>query len=143
MFHSGTDVVSLKRQASTSENLLETKVRRTSGGRPKTADYDESVKALIISAISYYRANLSSVRAFPDLATEQLMLSEVWKFVCNRVKAMASITPQIAKLVKSILSTCSLTFIFTRLRAAVPSFVENSSRRLVLLSKVFLALKVE
>jgi hypothetical protein len=76
-------------------------MRRTSSGRPKAADYDDSMKALIISAISYYRANLSSACAFPDIASEAHMLSEVWKYSCAQVETTLAITPQIAKLVKS------------------------------------------
>lgn len=93
----------MKRRSSESsfDSLKETKISRTSSGRPKAADYDDSLKALIFSAISYYRANLSSVCAFPDIATEALMLSQVWRFVCKQMDATVTITPQIAKLVKS------------------------------------------
>jgi Domain of unknown function (DUF6532) len=90
----------LKRRQSSFESLKETKIRRTSSGRPKAADYNDSLKALIVSAIGYYRANLSSSCAFPDIATEAEMLSEVWKFTCTRFESTAAITPQITKLVK-------------------------------------------
>ena len=96
------NVVSLKRCASSSNSFKETKICRTSSGHPKTTNYDDTVKALIILAISYYRANLSSIREFPDVTMEAVMLSEV----CDRVDTTITITPYIAKLVKS----CSLHF---------------------------------
>lgn len=95
----------MKRRPSSSsaESLKETKIRRTSGssGRPKAADYDDSDKALIISAISYYRANLSSACAFPDIGTEAEIVTKVWNFTCTELEATVSLTPRIAKLVKS------------------------------------------
>lgn len=101
--------ISLKRRLSSSESLIETKIRRTSSGRPKAADYDDSLKALIVSAISFYRANLSSACAFPDIATEAGMLTEVWKFACKELEVETeTITPQIAKLVKSTVLSFSL-----------------------------------
>jgi Domain of unknown function (DUF6532) len=101
----------LKRRASTSDSLKEAKVRRTSSGRPKAADYDESVKAIIVSAISYYRAHLSTFRAFPDGAVEATMLSEIWKGACREFDTSIAITPQIAKLVKSTLDPTRTVFI--------------------------------
>ena len=105
---STADVAGLKRRRSSADSLVVTKILRTSsGGRPKAADYDDSLKALILSAISYYRANLSSLCAFPDIATEAEMLTQVWKFTCAQLETTASLTPQIAKLVW--LSPLSLT----------------------------------
>ena len=73
------------------------------------ADYDDSLKALIFSAISFYKANLSSASAFPDIATEAGMLTEVWKFACKEVEVeMETITLQMAKLVKSTVLSFSL-----------------------------------
>ena len=100
------------------DSLIETKIARTSSGRPKAADYDESLKAVILSAISYYRANLSSACAFPDIAMEALMLTEVWKFTCMQLETTTSLTPQIAKLVRlsPLLSpSVCLPFIIARL----------------------------
>jgi hypothetical protein len=85
---------------SSTDSLAETKIQKTSSGRPKAADYEEALKALILSAISYYRANLSSACAFPEIATEAEMLTEVWKFTCTQLETTASLTPQIAKLVR-------------------------------------------
>lgn len=95
------DIVSLKRKLSSCDSLKETKISKTSGGRPKAADYDDSSKALIVSAISLYRSNLSTVSAFPDMAKEAEMLGQAWRDTCTQLEIIASITPQIAKLVKS------------------------------------------
>jgi hypothetical protein len=91
---------SLKRRASSCESLKETKVQRTSSGRPKAADYDDSDKALILSAISHYRTELGTDTAFPDMAKEAEMLGQVWQEACVRLDITGPITPRIAKLVK-------------------------------------------
>ena len=90
----------LKRRPSSCESLKETKIQRTSSGRPKAADYDDSDKALIVSAISYYRTELGTVMAFPDIAKEAEMLGQVWQVACARLDIIGPITPRIAKLVK-------------------------------------------
>ena len=94
-------MVGLKRRPSSTNSLKETKVRRTSSGRPKAADYDDSTKAILLAAISYYRANLSSYCAFPDITTEASMLAEIWKATLKIHETSATLTPKIAKLVKS------------------------------------------
>ena len=88
----------LKRRAS-SESLKETKFQRTSSGRPKAADYDDSDKALILLAISHYRTELGTVTAFPDIAKGAEMLGQVWQDACMCLDISVPITPQIAKLV--------------------------------------------
>ncbi|KAF8804477.1 hypothetical protein BYT27DRAFT_7225209 [Phlegmacium glaucopus] len=93
------DLVTLKRRAPSCDSLKELKVLRTSSGRPKAADYDDTTKALIINAISNYRSNISTVSAFPDNAREAEMLSQVWKDACVKLDIGAHITPRIAKLV--------------------------------------------
>jgi hypothetical protein len=100
----------LKRRASSCESLKETKIQKTSSGRPKAADYDDSDKALILSAISHYRTELGTVTAFPDNAKEAEMLGQVWQEACVRLDITGSITPRIAKLVRfSRLSHLSVT----------------------------------
>ena len=94
----------LKCRAS-SESLKETKFQRTSSGRPKATDYDNSDKALILLAISHYRTELETVTAFPDIAKGAEMLGQVWQDACMRLDISAPITPQIAKLVK-FCNTC-------------------------------------
>ena len=63
------------------------------------------------------------------------MLSEVWKYSCMQLETTAAITPQIAKIVKSLLWVVSSAviikfFFFGRLRAVVPSSVGSSSQKL-------------
>ena len=95
-----TGIVTLKRRASSCDSLKESKIHRTSSGRPKAADYDDSAKSLIVMAIARYRSNLAAVSPFPDIAKEAEMVGQVWRDACVRLDITAAITPQMAKLVK-------------------------------------------
>ena len=81
----------LKHRASC-ESLKETKFQRTSSGRPKAANYDDSDKALILLAISHYRTELGTVSAFPDITKGAEMLGQVWQDACMRLDISAPIT---------------------------------------------------
>ncbi|KAF8237061.1 hypothetical protein L208DRAFT_1249518 [Tricholoma matsutake] len=101
----------LKWQASSCDSLRDLKVLKTSSGRPKAADYNDTMKALILVAISNYRSNISMVSAFPDNAKESEVLAQVWKDVCVQLDIEAHITPRIAKLIKCFFQLYKLTYI--------------------------------
>lgn len=98
---SAGDTTLKRRRASSCDSLKEIKIQKSSSGRPKAADYDDSDKALILSAISYYRTEIGTAAAFLDIAKEAEMLGQVWQDACMHFDITVPITPRIAKLVKS------------------------------------------
>jgi hypothetical protein len=107
----------LKWRASSCDSLRDLKVLKTSSGRPKAADYNDTIKALILAAISNYRSNISTVSAFPDNAKESEILAQVWKDACVQLDIEAHITPRIAKLVKCFCRLYKLPYINSSLAA--------------------------
>ena len=69
-------------------------------------NYNDSDKALILLAISYYRTELATNTAFPDLAKEADMLGQAWQDACVCLDINGGITPQIAKLVNFSQDLC-------------------------------------
>lgn len=90
----------LKWWASSCDSFRDLKVLKTLSGCPKAADCNDTMKALILAAISNYQSNISMVSAFPDNAKDLEILAQVWKDACVQLDIEAHITPQIAKLVK-------------------------------------------
>ena len=73
---------------------------KTSGGRPKAGDYDDTLKRAILIAAAEFRCNISTVQAFPDSKQEHEILGIAWEEACSRIQLdVPSLTPSIAKLV--------------------------------------------
>ena len=89
-----------KRRASSTDSLRITKMQKTSGGRPKAGDYNDTLKRAILIAAAEFRCNISTVQAFPDSEQEHEILGIAWEEACNRIQLkVPTLTPSIAKLV--------------------------------------------
>jgi len=76
------------------------KVLKTSSGRPKASDYDDTLKRVILLAAAEFRCNVSTVQAFPDSEMEHEILGIAWEEACKRIRLdTPTLTPSIAKLV--------------------------------------------
>lgn len=80
-------------------------------GRAKAADWDSEVQAVLHSAITCYKAYLSSEHAYPGFSTEICWAQKAWQEGCRTHKTNIKHKPELLKLAgPTALAMCSYIF---------------------------------
>jgi hypothetical protein len=70
-----------------------------SGGKPKTADYEDVVQALLLRAMHEYESRIVGVNPYPDSANQSKWTKICWKEACRVAAEDYSMTERMSKMV--------------------------------------------
>lgn len=95
--------------------------------KPKAADYEPVVKALLIRAMAEYAMLILSLTAFPDIGLQTVWASRCFKNACRAADQHYKLTERMAKLASTIYSLflTILTDITLRSQSADPTFARR------------------
>ena len=71
-----------------------------SGGKPKAADYEDVVQALLLRAMHEYESRIVGVNPYPDSAIQGRWTKICWKEACRVAAEDYSITERMSKMVR-------------------------------------------
>ena len=69
------------------------------GGKPKAADYEDVVQALLLRAMHEYESRIVGVKPYPDSATQSKWTKICWKEACCVAAEDYSMTERMSKMV--------------------------------------------
>ncbi|KAJ7019295.1 hypothetical protein C8F04DRAFT_1257522 [Mycena alexandri] len=72
----------------------------TSGGKPKAADYEPVVRALLLRAMLEYTVRILTKNPFPDVGLQVLWAKECFRSACRAAHEHFSITDRMMKLIQ-------------------------------------------
>ncbi|KAJ7237107.1 hypothetical protein C8J57DRAFT_1247350 [Mycena rebaudengoi] len=80
---------------------LDAKFRQgfVAGGKPKAADYEDIIQALLLRAMAEYSANILSTDAFPPIGIQLDWAARCWMSTCRTAKARYILADRMAKLI--------------------------------------------
>jgi hypothetical protein len=70
-----------------------------SGGKPKAADYEDVVQALLLRAMHEYESRIVGINAYPDSANQSKWTKICWKEACRVASEDYSMTERMSKMV--------------------------------------------
>ena len=71
-----------------------------SGGKPKVADYEDVVQALLLRAMHEYESRIVGVSPYPDSAIQSKWVKVCWKEACRVAAEDYSMTERMSKMVR-------------------------------------------
>lgn len=70
-----------------------------SGGKPKAADYEDVVQALLLRAMHEYESRIVGINPYPDSANQSKWTKICWKEACHVAAEDYSMTERMSKMV--------------------------------------------
>lgn len=70
------------------------------GGKPKAADYEDVIQALLLRAMHEYESNIVGVNPYPDSANQSKWTKICWKEACRVAAEDYSMTERMSKMVR-------------------------------------------
>ena len=81
------------------KKVLQFAVGYVSGGKPKAADYEDVVQALLLRAMHEYESRIVGVSPYPDSTIQSKWTKICWKEACFVAAEDYSMTEQMSKMV--------------------------------------------
>ena len=81
------------------KKVLQFAVGYVSGGKPKAADYEDVIQALLLRAMHEYESRIVGVSPYPDSAIQSKWTKMCWKEACCVAAEEYSMTERMSKMV--------------------------------------------